>query len=309
MDRIAIALRFLLYLDLMALFGVAAFAIYALRGDERVAGAALPLAGLTATTALAGIVLSVAGLVALAANLSGTALPDKETLATLIGDTSLGTAWLIRIAALVIAGLAAAALSRGTTTRQGLVIVASAGAVATATLAWAGHGAADDGTIGWLHLGADIIHLIASGIWVGALLAFALLIFRSRRHVDHPHLLLARRTLGAFAPVGTTVVAMLIATGAINVVSIVGLAGIARLPTTLYGELLLVKLLLLAAMLALAATNRFRLIPNLAAAIELDDRDSALLSLRRSLALELGFAVIILGLVGWFGTLDPTRSS
>ena len=34
-DASAVILRLGLYLDLMALFGIAAFALYALRGDER----------------------------------------------------------------------------------------------------------------------------------------------------------------------------------------------------------------------------------------------------------------------------------
>ena len=61
-------------------------------------------------------------------------------------------------------------------------------------------------------------------------------------------------------------------------------------------------------MLLLAAANRYFLTPSLAAAIETGNTSSAIGSLRRSLAIETGFAITILALVAWLGLLAPPAS-
>ena len=86
-------------------------------------------------------------------------------------------------------------------------------------------------------------------------------------------------------------------------------AHIAELPFMLYGQLLLAKLALFAAMLALAAANRFRLTPAFGKAIAQGDGSCAVAALRRSLAAEAGAALLILGLVAWIGTLAPPMSA
>jgi putative copper resistance protein D len=78
--------------------------------------------------------------------------------------------------------------------------------------------------------------------------------------------------------------------------------------TSLYGLLLVAKLLLFGLMLLLAAANRYFLTPSLAAAIETGNTSSAIGSLRRSLAIETGCAVTILILVAWLGLLAPPAS-
>ena len=84
----------------------------------------------------------------------------------------------------------------------------------------------------------------------------------------------------------------------------VGIDQLLLLPTSPYGQLLLIKLALFALMLILASLNRFRLTPALGRDLT-SDGAPAVNQLRASLALEAGAAVIILGLVSWFGTLEP----
>ena len=75
---------------------------------------------------------------------------------------------------------------------------------------------------------------------------------------------------------------------------------------TPYGQLLLVKLCLLAGMLALAAHNRFRLVPALQRLQESYlSAESSLRVLRRNVLGEqmLGLAIVLI--VGWLGTLQP----
>jgi copper resistance protein D len=80
------------------------------------------------------------------------------------------------------------------------------------------------------------------------------------------------------------------------------------LGATLYGRLLIAKLVLFAAMLALASLNRFRLTPGFERSIAAADHARALGALRVSLAVETACAVVILALVGWLGTLEPPVS-
>jgi putative copper resistance protein D len=71
--------------------------------------------------------------------------------------------------------------------------------------------------------------------------------------------------------------------------------------------LLLAKLGLFAAMLGLAAANRYHLSPLLKQAIARGDHAAAVASLRKSLVFETGAAVLIVMLVAWLGTLNPVE--
>jgi putative copper resistance protein D len=73
--------------------------------------------------------------------------------------------------------------------------------------------------------------------------------------------------------------------------------------------LLSLKLVLFVAMLGLAAANRFRLNPALAASLNSDEaQEPALAALRRSLLVESSLAFAVLGLVAWFGMLAPVSA-
>ncbi len=308
-DPGVVVVRLALYLDLMALFGIAAFALYALRGDERRFNGAIALGPWLWSSAALGALLSVAGLAVLAAGMAGVPLAsvDLATIEMIVAVTSVGTAWLVRMGALLIAFAAAVALRRRPV--AALSLVAGAAAVALASLAWSGHGAMDDGPTGWVHVTADIAHLLAAGIWVGALLALLLLVFRRGELVERDHLLLSHRALDGFSLVGTITVAAIIVSGLVNGWLLVGPANILKLPDSLYGQLLIAKLLLFGAMLALAATNRFRLVPSFEASLASADHAAALDALRRSLAVETGCAAAVLALVAWLGTLEPPASA
>ncbi|MDP9086357.1 MAG: CopD family protein, partial [Pseudomonadota bacterium] len=76
-----------------------------------------------------------------------------------------------------------------------------------------------------------------------------------------------------------------------------------------YGQLLVTKILLFGAMLALAALNRFRLTPRFEQAMASDDHVSAMGALRLSLSFETGCVIAILALVAMLGTLAPPLSA
>jgi putative copper export protein len=140
---------------------------------------------------------------------------------------------------------------------------------------------------GFTVLGAslDAVHLATAGFWLGGLAALLQL---HRR--NEPNMLLA---LSLFSEWAMVAVLLLVMTGLIDAVSV--LLGDAGTPSLAYVAVLGAKLALVAAMLGLAAMNRFRLMPQGA------DRTIA-----RNASLELGAGVIAVLLAGLLGQLQPT---
>ena len=305
MEGLGIAVRFGLYLDLMALFGLPLFALYGLRGAERSPEGLRVLRRFYSAAAVAGLLLSGLAILTLTASMSGVALGqvDASSILMLIFETSIGLAWLARMAALILfLGVAQIANPGSRFSGPALALL---GGVALATLAWSGHGAMTEGTAGTAHLVSDIVHLLAAGVWLGALLALSYLLFRPSRSVTSAHVEVSHRALASFAFVGTGVVTILVFTGLVSSGFLIGVEGAGSILESLYGQLLVAKLLLFLVMLALAAINRYRMTPALEAAIARGDHSAAVTGLRSSLAMETGSAVAILALVAWLGTLAP----
>ena len=304
-DGLNVALRFALYIDLMLLFGLPLFGLYALRGAERGPTGPIAFRPVTVILSASAAGLSIFAFLVMTASMAGVAIADVDSasLKSMIADTPMGHAWLARMAVLAVALLGLA--SKRLEARAGLGLATLAGAVALASLAWAGHGAAGEGVVGAVQLVADIIHLAAAGAWLGALAALGLLVCRTAAADD---VALAHRALDQFALVGTIIVGLIVATGAVNSYLLVGPGHVLALPSSLYGRLLLAKLALFAFMLGLAAANRYRHTPALRAAIRDGGTDQAVRALRRSLVVEASAAAAILGLVAWLGTLAPPMS-
>lgn len=298
-----IAVRLALYGVLGGLFGLSAFSLYGLRASER--SDALALRPWLAIGAAIGLLLSAFALALLAAAMAGTPPwpVDRDAVIMLLDQPGLGTAWKVRVAALAVATLAALFV-----TGRGMVLgmIAFASGVALATLAWTGHGAMDEGAVGWMHLTADILHLLAAGAWTGALLGLILIVTRPAKRVDAAYLTLTHRALHGFGSIGTIVVTAIGVTGLVNAWLLVGPNNVTALGTTLYGRLLLAKLVMFAAMLGLASLNRFRLTPQVKASIASADHRGAIGALRSSLTVEASCIVLILALVAWLGTLEPS---
>ncbi len=301
-----IAVRFALYVTLSGLFGLSAFSLYGLKAGERTA--ALALRPWLVGSGLLGLLLSVIALTLLAAAMAGTPpWPiDREAIGMLLSGSATGAAWEARMVALVVASIIAL-IAAGRAAPLGMVALTAG--IALATLAWTGHGAMDEGATGWVHLVADILHLLAAGTWIGALLGLTLLVTRAPSRIDATHLRLTHRALHGFGLVGTIMVGTIVVTGLVNGWLLVGAGNLLNLPSTRYGQLLLAKLALFAAMLGLASLNRFRLTPAFERSIAAADHRGALGTLRRSLAVEATCAITILALVAWLGTLEPPASA
>jgi putative copper resistance protein D len=296
-DPLIVAVRLGLYVTIGAVFGISLFALYGLPlAGLRV----LPLRAIAGFGAGVGLGLSLLGFAALAAGMAATPLAalKADDLRAMIGMEGIGRAWEARTLALAaLIALAALVRSRRATAWAGALL----GAVALGSLAWNGHGVATEGQFGNVHLVADIAHLLAAGAWLGALGALAIVLGRTREQasdVDAAH-----RALAGFSVAGTAIVATVVITGLTNSWALVGPDHVLGLTDTLYGRLLLAKLVLFVAMLGLAALNRFHLTPALEGAAH--DPRAAIRSLRRSLAFETAAALTILALVAWLGTLMP----
>jgi putative copper resistance protein D len=288
----------------MLLFGVPLFGLCALRRHERASFAGSRTGGLLAATGMLGVALSLLGMAAMARSMSGAedyASMERHIYEMIMLHTNVGLAWLVRMAALVAAICAALWLKRWPT--LWLSTIASSGAVALSSLAWAGHGAMDDGAKGYVHLLADILHLLAAAAWVGSLAIFVRMSAHARS-VDSDQVQLLSRVLNGFASMGTVIVATLLITGAMNYWLING-AALQTLTSTLYGTLLSWKLLVFVLMLGMAAANRYLHSPRLNMARRNGGVPRAAAALQRSLTAEFAAATVILFLVAWLGTLSP----
>ena len=229
-----------------------------------------------------------------AASMSGRPFGDTSVLTTILDDTQIGQVAQIRFALVIALALylARARFAGG----DWLALAVGLGLVAS--LAWTGHAGATAGQAGDLHVAADALHLCAAAAWIGGLLSLLLFFAAARRTRSPDWMSLVRKATERFSIMGMVSVAVLLATGLVNAWILVG--SFHALIVTEYGQLLLLKLGVFAAMLALAATNRFWLMPRLSLAGE-----GALRWLARNSAVEFVLALAILAIVGMLGTLHP----
>ena len=304
-----IAVRFALYLDLMLVFGLPLFLLYTFcRAGGRASGSIISSATLPILS-LTGATLSALGLLLLAAAMSDEPVfqLDHETLSALLG-TAIGTAGKIRIAVLLVVLPLGLALKSRPHVRW--ATQASLGAVALGSLAWTGHGAADEGPGGLAHLTADIVHLLAAGVWIGALAGLLIVLWRARAGCSdqQDRTVLAHRALVGFGTVGTFSVGLIILTGLVNSWFLVGVGNVSALVSSAYGRLLILKLLIFAGMLGLATVNRFRLTPAIETSLGQAMAATSLRSIKVSVTVETSLGLVVLALVAWLGTLAPPIS-
>ena len=275
------------------------FLLYSFRGGD---GPNLVWARPTLIIAASGVALgSLAALVAQTAVMAGSLSEALKpaSLSFMVMGMALGMAMVARA---IVAGLALVAIFALKPGRLLWTVLAAVGVIVSASFAWTGHGAATEGPGGLWHLAAAIIHAVAAALWLGALAALTMLLLR-RTAPDDPAI---HGVLRGFAGLGTLAVALLVLSGLGNSWFMIGPARVAGLGTSLYGQLLLVKLALFALMLVLAAGNRFRLTPALGAALaDGEDPLPALQRLRSSIVAETLVGAVLIAVVAIMGTLAP----
>ncbi len=294
-ELLLIGARLSQYVGVSIVFGTSLFFLYGVR----------PPSGSATTLRLGGVVLAIGaliGFVAQASAMGGSLAAGlaPEAMRFLAFDSALGRGWITRF----LAGALALALVSRNLTPSRLRLIAGLGALAAASVAFMGHGAATEGAAGWAHLAADLTHALAAAAWLGALAGFLLALPRKTGGTAASDV---ERALRGFGGTGSVLVAILLATGIANTLFIIGLGGLSALPQSGYGRLLALKLGLFVAMVAMAAINRFRLTPGLAAGLnDPGAKGRATVALQRSISLEATAGLAVLAVVAWLGTLDPT---
>jgi len=255
-----------------------------------------------ALTAIAGA----AWLVLTAAGMSG--LPAAQVfgdgvLWTVLSQTTFGRAWLVRfVLACALAVTLPSLLSPRDHKSPWLEITAVMLAAAFAgALAWSGHAAGGLGGEAIIHPAADVLHLIAAAAWVGALLP--LIVLFATAGADDASLAIARTATARFSILGIVSVGTLLVTGIVNTYYLAG--SVPALLHTDYGRLLLIKIALFLAMVAIAAVNRFQLTPQLLQQASIVASRDALRRLRRNAAIEALVGAIVIVIVAALGTMPP----
>ena len=306
-DLSAYALRFLEYLVLMLLFGVPLFGWYGLRRPALAhALAGWPFIGVLLVSAAVGLVLTGADVVFKTAGIMGMPIADvdRESLGWYLFDTSAGRAAMARGALLI-----AMVFVLGWHRRRGKVeaafpFAATLAGGALASLAWNGHAAAGEGVAGAVRLSAGLVHLLAAGGWIAAVLMFLGMLLRGKGAAGNGRLQSTHDFLRGFSTLGTIFVAALIVSGIAHYGDLTAWS-LSTLVQSTYGNLLLFKLALFGGMLGLGALHRWTLVPRLGRALTSGEPAQEARALRQSVTAEAALAILILIVVSVLGTLSP----
>jgi len=184
----------------------------------------------------------------------------------------------LRLLLLVLSGLALGDGSKG----GRIALAAVTAGLALVLQTWSTHAAAAEGIDRAVLLGAESLHLLAAGAWLGSLAP--LFIAAGALAPDQ-----GARATRRFSPLGMLCVTIL--AGAALAQSWILIGGLLALVGTDYGRVALVKLALLLVLLALAAANRFRYAPAMHGPVGADAKRR----LRRSIAVEtaVGLAAVL----------------
>ena len=297
-----LTLRFLQYGLLLGLFGWVAFRAVGLRSARWLDTES----GRTTVLVAAGFapVVSVLLMLASIAAMMGQPLPslDWSMIEAMTVSTDMGWAFMLRTA-LLMAGFASLAARREAFAQP---IAALCFGAALMTLGWSGHAAATEGALGLVHRISDGVHLLAAGMWLGAIGWFVHLSVVAHRDPTRMPAEELLRVLHGFAPFGVALVATVSITGLFNAQMIFGLENSGATLTTTYGLLLAAKIAVVGLMLALGAHNARTSRRSVVGSGETDgDHRVALSTLRRSLTRELALGILVLVLVAVLGMLSP----
>ncbi|HTV39437.1 MAG TPA: CopD family protein [Candidatus Sulfotelmatobacter sp.] len=168
------------------------------------------------------------------------------------------------------------------------------------SLAWAGHG---QETSRW-HLLADVLHLLAAGIWPAGLAPLFLLLRRARKVSGREDWQSMAMVVSRFSAVSLATVLLLALTGTVNAWFLVG--SFSDLVTDPYGRWLLAKIILFCMALAIASVNLLRLKPRLLIEHSQPEKAKATVAqLQTNVQFELALGSGIIAVVAVLGILPP----
>jgi putative copper resistance protein D len=296
--------RLLQFAAVMVVFGCGAFRVYGLgvvteaSSTEVLAAFDAWFGRVTIVGAIVALLSALTLLLAVTANMAGSTASalDPHTISAVLFDTSFGRIWCWHLLfAVLLIGACRAPLSRW---RMTAILVLSL--LLLISLGWVGHAAMDQGATKLGHELNQMVHLLAAGLWLGGLVPLAWFLGQVRHRSSAVWISLARDVLPRFSHMGYAAVALLAVTGAINALLLVG--SFEALIHTPYGRLLGLKILLFLAMVVLALTNRFRLLPRLGREAQ---PSGPIAALARSVLCEQALGFAVLAVVSVLGTWPP----
>jgi copper transport protein len=156
---------------------------------------------------------------------------------------------------------------------------------------------------------SDTLHVVSMSCWLGGLAILLIVVpgvIRALAPGDRARLLAG--VVGRFSRLAMVAVSLLLLSGIVQSVALV--ASVPALVETAYGRLVLAKIALFVALIALGAYNQRRLLPRLSRLAEGGHEPGPTATvLRRSIALEVGFALIVLAVTAVLVVTEPATGS
>ncbi len=293
-EAIATLARFIMYVAALLTAGVAFFCAFVhdqMEDRDRL----LPIVRLGA---LATIIGAVGIVIAQSALLSGRGL-DAATDGTVLSSVLSG--WLGWSLALLLVGLVGAHLSTDFTAPKVARPLALYGGLAV-TISFALWGHTTELRPVWISMSADVVHATAAALWFGGLVGLLVVLIGRRAEFVATTATIVRR----FSTMATWSVLALALAGL--TLTLTGTdASWNALVTTTWGRLVLVKFALTALVVALAAYNRQRLVPEVSSAS--DAQPMAWRRLRRTMATELVLVLVVFGVTSRLVFVTPARTA
>jgi putative copper resistance protein D len=231
---------------------------------------------------------------------------EAPALARVALETRFGHVWLVRHGLLLLLAVFVALrfdLRRAVDWRAARAETVLLAALALGALAAAGHSAAVEPSAA-AAIAADVGHLLATGVWAGALPALVLLLRAASREGGadaRPYAVVAARR---FSRVALVFILALLASGV--VIAAVQVGSVGALLGTRYGRLLMLKLALVVAALTAATTARRRMLPALGGDAPTIGRP-AMRRLAGVVGVEAACVLAILVIVTLLGAAPPAR--
>ena len=227
---------------------------------------------------------------------------DPEDLRLFFYETPVGTVSIIRLALLAIAVVVAFLPWHGRVWYSSLLHI---GALLLISQAWLGHAAEGGaGVYGAIMITVYATHMLAAGAWVGGLPPLLFGLVEQRHFAPNEARICTVDVLSRFSAMAMIAVTLIVASGIANAgFRVAGSFG--KLFYTDYGDALLTKISVVAAMLALAYFNRFVFMPKLRSAALKGMEQITWLG--RSVTLELALGVLVLGAAAVLGITPPPQ--
>jgi copper transport protein len=227
------------------------------------------------------------------------AAPWSIVTTNVLFNTRFGALWIARLA---LAFVLAALLVQTSSTRERWIAVA-VGVLLALTISLGSHAAAEAQPL--LPVVADTVHVLAASVWVGGLTHFVAGLWAARELEPKFRTRLTALLIPRFSALALVSVGTLILTGLYS--SILRLGSWEALNNTIYGRVLIIKLIVALPMLAMGAVNLFGITPAMKQAAAAKGNDSLVSRFRNLITSEITLGITLLLSVGLLTSLPPAQ--